>query len=124
MNPDPILPTRLRAGSPGLGQACQADIERRAAELARSDGRNSFTDADLTLAAKELAGGENAPAAQSSDPGIDQVTAWDDPPDQAGRRVAPAAQEDERNIAEHLIQDGLEEADHDIRVAAEGDSDR
>jgi len=117
MNPDPPLPTRLKAGSPGLGQASQTDIERRASELALSDGRDAFTEADLARAEAELAGGTAPPAAPEADPSIEGLTSWDDTPSQAGRRVEPPPLEDE-NIAEHLIQQGIEEADHDLRVAA------
>ena len=122
MNPDPVLPTRLEAASPGLGQANQTDIERRAAELARSDGRESFTDADLARAAAELAGGSAAPAAPETDATLEQVTGWDDPPAQAGRRLDPLPLEDEGSISEQLIQEGIQEADHDLRVAAEDEN--
>lgn len=123
MNSDPSLPTRLKAEAPGLGHASQADIERRAAELAFSDGRGSFTDSDLALAAAELSGGTPAPAAPEVDPSLEQVTAWDDPPMQAGHRVGAAPFEDEGTVAERLVRDGIEEADHDIRVSSAEDAE-
>ena len=121
MNLDSPLPERLKAGSPGLGQANQTGIERRAGELARSDGRNAFTDADLALAVTELAGGVATPGAPEADPSVEQLTAWDDPLDQCGHRVGSTPMQNEGNIGEQLIQNGLEEADHDIRVAASDD---
>ncbi len=115
---DPILPTRLKAGSPGLGQASQTEIESRAAELAASDGRDAFTDADLTVASVEMGGGAVMPSAPEADFALEQVTAWDDPPEQAGHRVERTTPEGGDNIGERLIEDGLSEADHDIRVSA------
>ncbi|MBE2287054.1 MAG: hypothetical protein IAE77_26595 [Prosthecobacter sp.] len=50
MSADTVLPTRLRAGAPGLGQGSQIEIEQRAAELAMSDGRELISDADLAMA--------------------------------------------------------------------------
>lgn len=116
---DPVLPTRLRAGSPGLGYPSQAEVEQRAAELALSDGRQKVTEADLALAAAELAGGGTTTEAPEADPGLEQVTTWDDPPTQTGHLVATPPLDDENSVAEQLVDDGLEEADHDIRVAAE-----
>jgi hypothetical protein len=115
---NPILPTRLKAGSPGLGQANQNDIESRAAELAHSDGRTKATAADLDQAGDELAGGASGTKGRDGQTAVNELTAWDDPPDQSGHRVEVVTNEDERTIAEQLIQDGVEEADHDIRAAA------
>lgn len=119
MNADTPLPTRLRAASPGLGHASQTEIEQRAAELALIDGRNTVSDADLALAAAELAGGGTTAEAPEADSELEQVTTWDEPPTQTGHLVAVPPLEDENNISEQLIDDGLEEADHDTRVAAE-----
>jgi len=117
---DTILPTRLKAGSPGLGHASQVEVERRAKELALTDGRETYTDADLAVAAAELAGGGTSTEAPEADAELEEVTAWDEPPTQTGHLVAPIPLEDEAAIAEQLVEDGLDEADHDIRVAAAG----
>lgn len=115
---NPILPTRLKAGSPGLGQANQTDIESRAAELAHSDGRTKVTAADIDQAAAELAGGSAPSNAPEGKDVTEELTAWDDPLDQSGHRVMGLRTDDEKTIAEQLIHDGVEEADHDIRTAA------
>lgn len=112
---NPILPTRLKAASPGLGQANQTDIESRALELAHIDGRTKATAADIEQAACELAGGPRGTESQTA---VNELTAWDDPLDQSGHRVADSENADEKSIAEQLIQDGVEEADHDIRASA------
>jgi hypothetical protein len=117
------LPSRLKADSPALGYASEAEIEQRAAELARSDGRANATEADYTRAAGELAGGARPPAAPETSPALEQVTAWDDPVDQSGHRVERTSFDDEENIGAKLIQDGLEEADHGLRAAAEDDAE-
>lgn len=117
---DTVLPTRLKAASPGLGHASQTEVDRRARELALSDGRDNVTDADLALAAAELAGGGTSAEAPEADADLEQVTVWDEPPTQTGHLISPVPLDDENAIAEQLVEDGLEEADHDIRVVAAG----
>lgn len=119
MNTDTMLPTRLKAGSPGLGHPSQTEIDARAAELALIDGRNTVSDADLAMAAAELAGGGTTAEVPEADAELEEITTWDEPPTQTGHLVAAPPLEDENNISEQLIEDGLEEADHDTRVAAE-----
>ena len=120
MNPsEPALPTRLKAAQPGLGAAAQVDVERRAGELARIDGRDKVTDADIMLAINELSTASlPAPAPETGDPALEELTAWDDPIAQSGLRVPAVPLEDEAPVGERLIQDGVAEAEHHTRVAA------
>lgn len=104
-----------------MGQASQTEIESRAAELAASDGRDAFTDADFAAAARELGGSASTLAAPEVDFALEQMTAWDDAPEQAGHRTERAPLEGEENIGERLTEDGLAEADHAIRVSAADD---
>ncbi len=117
---EPTLPDRLKAGTPGLGEAAATDIDRRALELAHIDGRAFPTDADLDRAAAELASSAAEPPAapETRDPKIASLTAWDAPADESGHRVGRVPLEDEGSMAERLVQDGMEEAEHDRRVAA------
>lgn len=117
--PHPALPQRLKAGAPGLGEASQIEVEDRATELALIDGRETVSDADLAHAAAELAGGGTTTEAPEADPLLDQLTTQRDPPPQTGHLVAAAPLQDEDNIAEQFVEDGLEAAEHDSRVAAE-----
>jgi hypothetical protein len=120
MNADTLLPMRLRAASPGLGQGSQIEVEERAAELALSDGRVKVSDADLALAAAELAGGGTTVEVPEAGASLKSLNGWDDAPLQTGHLViTTSAEENDNSIAEQLIGNGLEEADHDIRVAAE-----
>ena len=115
---NPILPTRLKARSPGLGQANQTDIDSRAIEIAHSDGRTKVNDTDIQQASEELAKGSASSMSLDEQAKTEELTAWDDPLDQSGHRVTRCTNEGEQTIAEQLIQDGIEEAEHDIRTAA------
>jgi hypothetical protein len=115
----PILPTRLRAAAPGLGQGSQLEVEQRAAELALSDGREKVGDADLAQAAAELAGGGTTVEVAEADDAFRTSTLKNEPALQTGHLDAEPLPDDQDNIAEQLIMAGLEEADHDIRLTAE-----
>ncbi len=112
------IPTRLKAGTPGLGEASQTEIEQRARELAQSDGRPVFSAADLIAARAELGGGIVSVQPPEA-PGLESLFFWDGPLDEAGHRVQHTSEDDEVNIGERLVQAGIEEADHSQRVAAE-----
>ena len=112
MESESPLPNRLKAGSPGLGEAASADIERRAIELAMMDGRDAFNDADLARAAADLAGGHGKPELP------------DEPINEDGHKIEPIPLEDDAEIEEQLIQDGVDEADHDRRASAAEDEEK
>ena len=118
MKPHPIIPTRLKAASPGLGYPSQVEIDARAAEIALSDGRTQFTEADTDRAISELSGGRPDPTAPEADPTLEEF-ASEDALEPAEPPLEPPPQAEDPNLAEILIEEGLQEADHDTRVAAE-----
>ena len=116
---DSSLPNRLRAGSPGLGEASIDEIENRAKELALIDGRGDVSEIDRVRATAELGGASGVfRAPEEVNPAIESLTSWDEPIEEHGRRVPPVAAQDEVSIGDQLIQEGVREADHDSRVAA------
>ena len=120
MSADTLLPNRVRASSPGLGQGSQIEIEQRAAELALSDGRERVTDSDLSLAAAELAGAGTTIEVTDAGEALLSRAVADKLTLQTGHlEITSSAEENDNSIAEQLIGSGLEEADHDIRVVAE-----
>jgi hypothetical protein len=119
MDADLPIPDRLKAGAPGLGAPSEAEIEQRAIELATADGRDAFTDVDLARAAAELGGGEPGVLAPEADePVVEKLESWDEPVDQHGHQMERTGLDDEAMVSEQLMEDGLEEADHNQRVAA------
>jgi hypothetical protein len=47
-----------------------------------------------------------------------ELVAWDEPPGAAGHEVPPVQPADETSAAEQLVEEGIEEADRDRRIAA------
>ena len=126
MKPLTDLPVRLKPDAPGFGTASQREIVRRGAEIANIDGRDVVTQADLTAAETELESSGEPPAVPEVPASLEQVTV-DDTSDgsvvQIGQRIAAVPLDDEADMASRLIQQGLEEADHDIRLEAEDETE-
>jgi hypothetical protein len=106
----------IEVGGVGFGQATQADIDRRALELAISDGRERPNDIDFVQARQEF----GALALDAEDP-ADEILETDRPGDGfpaagAGIRAARSEFEDEATLAETLVEEGVAEAEHDSRL--------
>jgi hypothetical protein len=104
---------KIVRGTEGVGTVTPQMIEDRAREIARGDGRTQTNDLDRTRAREELTGGtsgsEKPPTRE--EPGRD----WGMPLVSSGEKAPTVRPEDEQNIPEKLIQEGIEEADHDQR---------
>ncbi|MBS0658138.1 MAG: hypothetical protein JSR82_07820 [Verrucomicrobia bacterium] len=98
-----------------MGVADDLQLERRARELARIDGRQEPESRDYRQAREELV--QSVPEVAPPE-GHEELQAWDESPDAAGGRLPRVAPDDEMSPVELLIEEGLREADHDTRVAA------
>lgn len=108
---------KIIRGTEGLGTVTQKMIEERAREIAQSDGREQPNDLDRRNAREELTGvvtGQDK-APTTKNPGED----WGMPLVSSGEKAPTVRPEDDENIPEKLIQEGIEEADHDQRLRAE-----
>jgi hypothetical protein len=108
---------KMIRGTEGVGTVSLQMIEERAREIARSDGREQPNDLDRTRAHEDLIGatsGSEKPATKE-EPGRD----WGMPLVSTGEKAPTVRPEDEENIPEKLVQEGVEEADHDQRSSAQ-----
>jgi hypothetical protein len=108
---------KILRGSEGVGTVTPQMIDERAREIARSDGRAQPNDLDRTRAREELTGAtsnsEKFPTME--EPGRD----WRMPLVSTGEKAPTARPEDDENIPDKLVQEGVEEADHDQRLGSE-----
>lgn len=102
----------------GLGAPSPDTVEKRAREIALIAERDpdEFTDADWDQARRELLGVLPSNAPEETDENAEVVEEWNVVASSAGHR-APRV-EDEENVGEHLVEDGIEEAAHDQMVEA------
>lgn len=108
-------PTRgkIVRGTEGLGTVTPKMLEERACEIAHSDGRAQPNNLDRTRAREELTGaasGSEKPPTRE-EPGRD----WGMPLVSSGEKAPTVRPEDDENIPEKLIKQGIEEADRDQR---------
>jgi hypothetical protein len=117
---EPMTHGRIAHHGAGLGTVTPEMVQRRAREIAISDGRagNEVTSADWEQARRELLGAANSPNAESDVEEAGSTTGWDPAPPSIGHRADTQEVDDEETMAEQLIQEGIEEADHDERVQA------
>jgi hypothetical protein len=106
---------RIEIGGSGAGEPGDEDVFHRARELAWADGRTEVNDADLAQARSELEGArpihdpvEEIAEADRPDSGI--------PATSLGHQAGHFPIDDEETIAESLIEEGIDEAEHDSRV--------
>jgi hypothetical protein len=110
---------KISEGDEGLGTITPEMVAARARELAVADGRTEANEKDLVAARAELVPTSLEPLPPEVDsPEVEQITEWDTPPSGSGKAAPQVLPEDEANIAEELVEEGIDEADHATRVEA------
>ena len=118
-NKDIVAAAKFALGPEGVGTIDEALVEKRAIELARIEGRDDYNAKDLAEARAQLSAAHDAPIApEVISPEVENVVAWDEPASVDGERRVTRELDDENTIGELLVQEGVEEADHDRRVSA------
>ena len=113
---DELQRRKIVRGTEGLGTVTPQMIEERARQIARSDGRSHPNDLDRTGAREELTGATSYSGKHPTreEPGRD----WQMPLVSTGEKAPTVRPEDEENIPEKLVREGVEEADHDQRLSS------
>ncbi len=98
----------------GLGTVTRQMVEQRARELAVINGREArdFTESDWVQAKHEMIGDQDQEEIQEEEP-IAALTRWDEEPGTSGHHVENNSPPDEQTVAERLVHEGVEEANHD-----------
>jgi hypothetical protein len=99
-------------GTEGLGTVTPQMIEERACEIARTDGRAEPNDLDRSRAREDLTG---ATSSSEKPPTSEEPRDWYTPRVSSGKKAPTVRPEEDENIPEKLIQEGIQEADHDQR---------
>ena len=103
----------------GFGAPSPDEVEKRAREIALIAERDpdEFTDADWDQARRELLGAQASGAPEETRENAEVVEEWNVVASSSGHR-APRSEEDDDNLGEKLVSDGIEEAAHDQMVEA------
>lgn len=109
--------------SEGLGMPCAETVRQRARELAQIDGREEFNEADWREAKKELHGGHEANDTNGEMDLSEMISGHDMVASSLGHHVANVGMDDQENLAEELIAEGMDEAVHERMLAARQEAD-
>lgn len=113
-----ILHGKLICHSNGLGTVTREMVIQRAREVALINGRepDHYTRDDFLEAKRELVGNDAVENDDNEFEGVNALTTWDEDPGTSGHEVDRTVPNDEQTINEELVQEGLEEAEHDTMV--------
>lgn len=98
------------------GENENAVTRLHAADLAHQDGRSEARDQDRSAALREKTDTETD-TAQEVPSGAEELVSWDTSPDAAGHRMPESIAEDEADDSAMLAEEGIGEADQDLRRA-------
>jgi hypothetical protein len=110
---------KIEVHGDGVGVASPDAVEKRAREIAMIAERDpeEFTDADWDQARRELLGTQANTAPEETEENAEVVEEWNVVASSTGHR-APRVENDDENLGEQLVSDGMDEAVHDQMVEA------
>ena len=114
---NPHASAKIINHSHGQGATSLEDLQQRAAELAKIDGRlpNEFTDTDLGNARRELMGGHFD---EENEESACYVLNGDSIAGSTGHHVPNLSSDESENAVSELIMEGMEEAEHEQMLEA------
>src|SRR6266481_7288099 len=106
---------RFTEGGHGLGTVTEEMVLHRAREIALISGRSSHhvLDSDWAQARRELTGQERLTPSPSAAEQIPEEFRWESVPESVGHQAPTVSAADEQTFAEELVEEGVEEAEHD-----------
>ena len=109
--------------SAGLGAPDTDTVRQRAQELARIGGRDRFTEEDWREAKRELHGGHEMNDTNGEFEMESMISEHDMILSSVGHHTENMGPEDQDNVAEELIAEGMDEAVHEQMLAARGEEE-
>lgn len=103
----------------GLGTVTEAMVQKRARELAVINGRrkNQVLDSDLEQARRELTEEGLVPPPTAAEE-LPEENRWEAVPESVGHKAPAIPTPDEQTFAEKLVEEGVEDAEHDQMLRA------
>jgi hypothetical protein len=129
MNTNPLTKGLLAENFTGIGTVTPEMVQKRAVELALINGRTAdqVSVLDVEQAQRELTGGSELDPSEENLEAIADSKFGDPLPGSTGHRVAESVDDDEdgdgRSIGEQLVEEGVNEAEHDQMLQAARDAE-
>ena len=124
MKQNPIDQGRFTENAHGLGTVTKEMVRQRAEELALANGRSRqhVLESDLEEAYQELTGKQGLNPTPTPEEQIPEENRWSPVAGSVGHKAEAVPAPDEQTFAEHLVNEGTEDAELDQmrKAAAEG----
>jgi hypothetical protein len=108
----------------GLGTVTREMVLKRAKELALISGREQILDSDFQQAKRELTREEDLPPEPDAIENLTEDERWEPVPESHGKEGPKVPAPDEQTFAEKLVEEGVEDAEHDQMKRAARESRR
>lgn len=104
----------------GMGTVTADMVYQRAREIAFINGRSPEKpqEDDWRRARSEMSGNDTSSEMEEEGRSREETTAWDPSPGTTGTQAAKGSAHDEQTEDEKLVQEGLEESEHDTMIEA------
>jgi hypothetical protein len=106
----------------GLGTVTREMVLKRARELALINGREQVLESDFAQAKRELTKEEHLTPDPDRMEKLPEDQRWEPVPESMGKEAPTVPAPDEQTFAERLVEEGVEDAEHDqmTKAAREG----
>jgi hypothetical protein len=124
MEQNPLSKGILTENFIGIGTVTKEMVLKRARELALINGHSSHhvSKAEFEQAERELTGGSDIDPKEATLESVPESERWDPVPGSTGHKAPESSDEDEdsegRSEAERLVEEGVNEAEHDQMLRA------
>jgi hypothetical protein len=116
-------PAKIIHHSEGLGAPSAETVRQRAQELARINGRTEYNEEDWREAKRELHGGHEVNDTNGDMDMVTVVSEHDMVVSSVGHHVENVGLDDQENMVEELIAEGMDEAVHEQMLAARSEEE-
>src|SRR5262249_39386545 len=106
----------------GLGTVTREMVLKRARELALISGREQVLESDFAQAKRELTNEEHLTPDPDRMEKLSEDQRWEPVPESTGKEAPTVPAPDEQTFAEKLVEEGVEDAEHDQMTKAARES--
>jgi hypothetical protein len=106
----------------GLGTVTREMVRKRARELALINGHEQVQDSDFEEAKRELTKEEHLTPEPTAAETLPEEDRWEPVGESVGKEAPKIAAPDEQTFAEKLVEEGVEDAEHDQMTRATRES--
>jgi hypothetical protein len=123
---NPLERGKISERGRGIGTVTRRMVKKRAAELAETEGlsKKQVGESEVEEARRELTGQEGLTPEPTPAEELPEDKRWDPVPESVGHEAPKVRPPDEQTVLEHLVEEGVAEAEHEQMTEAEREERR